>query len=139
MADIRLFPLEDAKRNNADVDRWLARQTGELQIIARRWCNELRRAGPDILDLLHDGHPTACVGDLAFAYVNAFTEHVNVGFYLGASLEDPSKLLQGSGRFMRHVKLRPGQALDDNALVQLIKAAYEDMKARHLSRNKPYP
>jgi hypothetical protein len=130
VADVRLFPLEGAKRHHADVDRWLATRPDELRSIARRWFNEMRRAGPDVLDLLHDGHPTACVADLAFAYVNAFSEHVNVGFFLGTSLKDPTNLLQGTGRFMRHVKIRPGHALDENALRKLIHVAYEDMKAR---------
>jgi hypothetical protein len=37
-----------------------------------------------------------------------FTAHVNVGFFRGAELSDPNGLLQGTGKFMRHVKLRPG-------------------------------
>ena len=56
-------------------------------------------------ELLHDGHPTACVADAAFAYVNAFTAHVNVGFFRGAELVDPARMLEGTGRYMRHVKL----------------------------------
>ncbi len=83
-----------------------------------------------MVDLLHDGHPTACIGGLAFGYVNAFREHVNVGFFLGTSLDDPSKTLQGTGRFMRHVKVRPNQSLDEKILKRLIQTAYEDMKSR---------
>jgi len=77
---------------------------------------------------LHDGHPTACVGDAAFGYVNAFTSHVNVGFFLGAEIDDPSGLLVGTGKFMRHVKLRPETDIDTTALTKLIKTAYTDMK-----------
>jgi hypothetical protein len=79
---------------------------------------------------LHDGHPTACVGDAAFAYVNAFKAHVNVGFFRGAEISDPERLLEGSGRFMRHVKLRPGSGVNATALMGLIESAYRDMKAR---------
>jgi hypothetical protein len=90
----------------------------------------MRNCGQDVTELLHDGHPTACVGDAAFGYVNVFTAHVNVGFFHGASLEDPSLLLQGTGRFMRHVKARP-EALPDRASLQaLIEAAYTDIKTR---------
>jgi len=83
-----------------------------------------------VQELLHDGHPTACVGDAAFAYVNAFTAHVNVGFFHGAALSDPSGLLEGTGRFMRHVKLRPGGEVDVAGLLRLINVAYGDMKRR---------
>ncbi|HET7400919.1 MAG TPA: DUF1801 domain-containing protein, partial [Usitatibacter sp.] len=77
-----------------------------------------------------DGHPTACVGDAAFGYVNAFTAHVNVGFFLGAQLPDPAGLLEGTGKRMRHVKVMPGAQLDWNALAELIQAAYLRVKSR---------
>jgi hypothetical protein len=65
-----------------------------------------------------------------FAYVNAFRKHVNVGFFQGASLRDPAGLLQGTGRYMRHVKLVPGRVVDPGALTRLIEAAYADIKRR---------
>jgi len=83
-----------------------------------------------VRELLHDGHPTACIADAAFAYVNAFTAHVNVGFFRGAELEDPMGLLEGNGKYMRHVKLRPDSDIDAAALVRLIESAYADMKCR---------
>jgi hypothetical protein len=90
----------------------------------------MRGCGDDVRELLHDGHPTACVGDAAFGYVNAFTAHVNVGFFRGAELVDPRGLLEGTGRFMRHVKLAPGREVDADALGTLIETAYSDMKGR---------
>ena len=79
---------------------------------------------------MHDGAPTACVGDAAFAYVNAFKAHVNVGFFRGAEFADPDGLLEGTGKFMRHVKLRPDRDVDATTLMKLIETAYTDMKAR---------
>jgi len=80
--------------------------------------------------LLHDGCPVACFGDAPFGYVNVFTSHVNVGFFQGASLPDPARLLYGTGRFMRHVKLKPGTPTNAAALTKLIEKAYSDMKER---------
>src|ERR1051325_5134094 len=90
----------------------------------------MRGCGADVTELLHDGHPTACVGDAAFGYVNVFTSHVNIGFFHGATLGDPARILQGSGRFMRHVKARPGELPDVSALKELIQMAYVDIKAK---------
>ncbi len=90
----------------------------------------MRDCADDVRELLHDGHPTACVGDAAFGYVNAFKAHVNVGFFRGAELADPSGLLEGTGKFMRHVKLRPDRVVDANPLKELIETAYIDMKQR---------
>jgi hypothetical protein len=70
------------------------------------------------------------LGDASFGYVDAFTSHVNVGFFRGAALPDPAHLLQGAGKFMRRVKLRPGTATNAVALGRLIEAAYSDIKAR---------
>jgi hypothetical protein len=56
--------------------------------------------------------------------------HVNVGFFHGAALRDPARLLQGSGKFMRHMKLRPGAAINAAELSRLIDAAYADIKER---------
>jgi hypothetical protein len=79
---------------------------------------------------MHDGQPTACVEDVAFGYVKVFKAHVNVGFFFGAELEDRAGLLEGSGKRMRHVKLRPRSELAASALIALIDAAYRDVKAR---------
>lgn len=103
---------------------------GELGAIARRWFEVMRACGDDVLELLHDGHPTACVADAAFGYVNAFRAHVNVGFFRGAEITDPAGLLQGTGKFMRHVKLGPGYDVDADALTKLIETAYNDMRER---------
>jgi hypothetical protein len=112
------------------IEIWMHEHSGDLGVIAKRWFDVMRACGNDVRELLHDGHPTACIGDAAFGYVNAFGDHVNVGFFRGAELPDAGGLLEGTGRFMRHVKLRPGQKSDDAALRTLILIAYVDMKRR---------
>jgi hypothetical protein len=112
------------------IDAWMSKHGGELGAIAHKWFEVMRGCGDEVREVLHDGCPVACLGDAAFGYVNVFTSHVNVGFFQGATLPDPARLLQGSGKFMRHVKLRPGMATDSASLRRLIETAYSDMKAR---------
>jgi hypothetical protein len=102
----------------------------ELRRLAQPWFERMRGCGADVRELLHDGHPTACVGDAAFGYTNAFRAHVNVGFFHGATLDDPAGLLHGDGKRMRHVKLRWGEPVDADALNDLIAAAYRDIRRR---------
>lgn len=128
MNQLLRFP-GSVKRDPA-IAAWMKEHSGELGATAQYWFEVMRDCGDDIRELLHDGHPTACIGDAAFAYVNAFRAHVNVGFFRGAELPDPLGLLEGTGKFMRHVKLRPGGDVDTTALVELINAAYADMKRR---------
>jgi hypothetical protein len=117
------------KRDPA-IDTWMNEQSDQLGAIARHWFGVIRNCGEDVRELLHDGHPTACIGDAAFAYVNAFKAHVNVGFFRGAELPDLEGLLEGTGKYMRHVKLRPVDEIDAAALTKLIESAYTDMKRR---------
>ena len=124
----RLFPLPDAKRHDPAVKAWWSQQKEEFGTLAEYWFEVMRACGDDVCELLHDGHPTACIGELAFAYVNVFTAHVNVGFYGGADLSDPAGLLEGTGKFMRHVKLKPEIEVNTAALKTLIQVAYLDMK-----------
>ncbi len=133
MRPLMRFPT--AVPRDPAVQAWLDNHADTLGAIAGQWFTALRRSGSDVRELLHDGMPTACVGDAAFAYVNAFKAHVNVGFFCGAELPDPARLLQGTGRFMRHVKLRPDVATDAAALATLIAAAHADAKARLLAED----
>ena len=112
------------------IDAWLKGHRGELGTIARKWFDVMRGCGDEVREILHDGCPVACLGDAPFAYVNVFKAHVNVGFFHGAALPDPARLLQGAGKRMRHVKLRPGTAADTASLHSLIETAYSDIKAR---------
>jgi hypothetical protein len=125
-----LLRFDGAVERDPAIERWMKKNRGELGEIARKWFKVMRGCGDEVREVSHDGYPTACLGDAPFGYVGVFTAHVNVGFFHGAALPDPARLLQGDGKFMRHVKLKPGTAIDDEALRSLIEAAYVDIKAR---------
>jgi len=126
----QLFRLPSSVRRDPAIDAWMEEHAGDLGALAYYWFEVMRKCGDDVRELLHDGHPTACVADAAFAYVNAFSAHVNVGFFRGAELADPVGLLEGTGKYMRHVKLRPDSDVDAKALKALVDTAYTDMKGR---------
>jgi hypothetical protein len=127
MNELFLFP--SARRRHPDVEAWFS-LTDPLRVMAQVWFDRAKACGKDVQELLHDGYPVACVGEAVFVYVNAFKAHANIGFYCGAMLPDPAGLLEGEGKRMRHVKLRPGHKLDEAALQNLIRAAYADMRQR---------
>ena len=125
-----MLRFDGAVERDPAIDAWMRARPGELGDIARQWFEVMRKCGDEVRELLHDGCPVACFGDVPFAYVNVFTAHVNVGFFQGASLPDPAHLLQGTGKFMRHVKLKPGTPTNAATLNALIEAAYSDIKSR---------
>src|SRR3954464_14834945 len=128
MTQLLRFP--NSVKRDPSIANWMNEHAGELGEIAKHWFEVMRERGEDVRELLHDGHPTACVADAAFSYVNAFKAHVNVGFFRGAEIADPEHLLEGNGKFMRHVKLRPESQVDATALMKLIETAYADLKRR---------
>lgn len=125
-----LFRFPSAARRDPEVEAWFAGSGDPLRLLVAPWFERLRSLGPDVRELMHDWAPTACVGEAAFAYVAAYSKHAVIGFFQGADLPDPSGLLEGSGKRMRHIKLRWGRPVDEPAIEALIAAAYADMKAR---------
>jgi hypothetical protein len=126
----KLFRLDGAVERDSAIDAWLKQQPADLAAIARKWFAQFRACGDEVRELMHDGCPVACFGDVPFGYVNVFKSHVNVGFFYGAELKDSARLLEGTGKRMRHVKLKPGSEPDSSALSALIDAAYGDVRAR---------
>ena len=125
-----LFLLPRAVRRDPMVEAWFDDITDPFRMIVRPWFEQMRNCGSDVQELIHDGCPTACVGDAAFAYVGAFKAHATIGFFDGAALADPARLLEGTGKRMRHVKLRSGCPIDEESLGALIVAAYGGIRAR---------
>ena len=125
-----LLRLCGAVEHDPAIDVWFSASADALRGFALPWFEQMRACGADVRELMHDGSPVACVEDAPFGYLNAFTAHVNVGFFYGASLDDPAHLLEGTGKRMRHVKLRWGQEVNEAALRALIRAAYHDIRLR---------
>ncbi|HEY1930370.1 MAG TPA: DUF1801 domain-containing protein, partial [Caulobacteraceae bacterium] len=102
MSDI--FHFSSAVERDPNVEAWFDEPNHEMRRIAWPWFEQMRACGVDVRELMHDRHPIACAGDAAFGYVDAFSAHANVGFFFGAELDDPARLLEGAGKRMRHVK-----------------------------------
>ena len=117
-------------RMDREADTLLPEPQDLVRRLAQAWFDRLRACGPDVREIFHDDCPVACVEDAPFAYVNAYKAYAAVGFFHGAALPDPSGLLEGAGKRMRHVKLRPGEPVNEAALEVLIAAAYRHIRER---------
>jgi len=85
----RFFPLPGARRRHPEIEAWFSKRHDRLGVIAKHWFDIIRGCGDDVREILHDGHATACAGEAAFAYVDSFSSHANVGFFGGADLPEP--------------------------------------------------
>ncbi len=124
-----ILRFSGAVKRDPAVQSWLNGQPEPLRALARAWFERMRLCGDDVRELMHDGCPTACVGDAGFAYVDTFTAHANVGFFRGSTLRDPAGLLVGTGKLGRHAKLTPSTPVDAAALEALVAEAYRNIKA----------
>ncbi|MDF1664980.1 MAG: DUF1801 domain-containing protein [Planctomycetota bacterium] len=66
-----------------------------------------------------------------FCYIAPFKKHVNLGFFYGADLDDPQSILEGSGKSLRHIKVKTMTQVKDAPLTSLVKAA-----SKHLPKLK---
>ncbi len=125
-----MMTYHGAQQNDPRVLEWIADHQSEQGLLAAHWFGYTRKLDKNILELLHDGYPTACIGEYPFIYVGSFKAHANIGFFYGVDLPDPAGLLEGSGKRLRHVKLKPRTTIDEQALTNLIRAAYQDILRR---------
>lgn len=57
------------------------------------------------------------------AYVYSATGYVQFGFFRGSSLKDPKGLLEGSGKYVRHTKVRAPSGIDTRSFAALLHQA----------------
>jgi hypothetical protein len=84
---------------------------------------------PEAFERMYDNHPSAVwfgfgpkMKDM-FCYIAAARSHVNLGFCRGASLSDPSRVLEGEGKVMRHIKFRSERDVERAFVRRYIRAA----------------
>jgi hypothetical protein len=65
-----------------------------------------------------------------YAYIGVQKSHVNLGFYYGASLPDADGVLEGTGKKLRHVKIRSLEFVESPTVKALLKAAIAERRAR---------
>ncbi len=113
---------KSAKDRGGTVADYLAGLGGWQRAVAGRLRTLVKGAAPDAVESIKWGQPVFEVNG-PFCYLRAFSTSVNFGFWRGADLADPHRLLQGTGGKMRHVKLSGPGDLDAAALRSLVKQA----------------
>src|SRR5437016_4782219 len=85
---------------------------------------------PDAVELLYDAYNAVAAGysftgrpSDAFIHIAAYAKWVNLGFHRGSELDDPHGLLQGSGRWIRHIRIATPADADRPELRAFVRAA----------------
>ncbi len=107
----------------------MADSSSDIKQIADNLKDLIQDVHPDAVEVVRLGDRAACYGvgpkkmSEAHTYIMPHKQHVNLGFFYGASLDDPSGLLEGSGKKMRHIKVRSIEEVSIAGIKALIEAA----------------
>jgi hypothetical protein len=121
-----------AKSAAKQLDGFLAKYTPEIAAFARDALARMRARLPGALEMVYDNYNALVIGfcpnerpsDAIFSLV-LFPRHVSLCFLQGAGLPDPNRLLKGSGKVVRHIRLEKPEDLDKPAVRQLIATALD--------------
>jgi hypothetical protein len=110
-------------RSYPSFDAYLEAQAPLQQAIIRKVRALVKRSAPQLVESLKWGNACWVDGKAPIAYVYCAPDHVQFGFMHGSALADPRGLLQGRGRFVRHVKLRRAADVAPRVLAAFLREA----------------
>lgn len=107
----------------ASFDAYLVDQHSKNQAIIRALRRFVKRVQPELSETVKWGNGCWVDGNTPVAYVYSAPDYVQFGFFRGSSLNDPRRLLEGNGQFVRHIKVHRTSAIDERAFAALLKQA----------------
>ena len=105
----------------ATFDLYLADQSAKNQRIIRALRRFVHGTAPSLVESVKWGNGCWLKGKEPVVYVYCDKEWVQLGFFRGASLKDPRKLLEGNGQYVRHIKVRKTTEIDPKAFGALVR------------------
>jgi hypothetical protein len=117
----------DAAALEADIDRLLAEHAPEIQAIERGLRSTILAEFPDAVQQVDFSNKLIAFGrsmkirGLLFAII-AHRAHVNLQLADGVDLPDPNGLIEGTGKRIRHVKVRSVDAASSPAVIAIVRA-----------------
>jgi hypothetical protein len=101
-----------------------------IQQISWRIREIIREVMPDVVEVVWKQQRIAGFGvgprkmTEHFCYISPHKKHVNLGFYYGTLLPDTASLMEGTGKLLRHIKIRKLDELENPAIRKLVEAAH---------------
>ena len=113
------------------IEAFLAGYGPDVQAISRTLRAMVKSAMPEANEILfashnHIGYALSESMRDRICYICPMKDYVRLGFMFGTHLDDPNQLLVGTGKRLRHVKVRSVQEASNPALERLVEAAWAD-------------
>lgn len=106
-------------RENTEVNELIQTLPSHIQEIVKSLRELIFKASPDLIEEFKWSKPSYAQNGLV-CYLAPAKNHVNLGFYLGAELNDPHHLLQGTGKQMRHIQVKKQEDIKEDLFISLI-------------------
>ncbi len=119
------------------IDEYVTRKAGELGEVAQGLRRLMKNTVPDTKETVNPWKMPTFESNGPMCYFTVAKGHITLGFLRGTSLPDPAKLLEGTGKSLRHVKLRSMDDLGKPALKKLVQAAARLNKKEPMEGMKP--
>jgi hypothetical protein len=114
------------------LDAFIKRYDPVIAKLAQAALKRMRQLLPGAVELVYDNYNTLAIGfgpneraGQALFSIALYPKWVNLYFFFGGRLSDPTNLLTGSGKLIRHIRLRDATTLDDPAVLALIEQSLE--------------
>jgi hypothetical protein len=114
----------------ASFDNYLEDQDPKNQAIIRSLRRLVKRVAPGLSEAVKWGNGCWISTNGSVAYVYSAVDHVQFGFFDGSSLKDPRGLLQGQGKYVRHIKVHDPSVVDERAFAALLRQAVRSRQKR---------
>jgi len=128
---------------SAQLDRFIARYSPAIALQVHALLKTMRARLPGAVEMVYDNYYALVIGfcpveqaSEVILSIAVYPDHINLCFFAGDRLADPQKLLKGSGKIARHIRLEGPETLDKPAVKALMKAAIANA-SRPLDRKQP--
>lgn len=126
-------PSDATPASGGELKKFLEPYDEEVRTIAMRLREMVLAEAPGATELLYDVYNAVAIAfsftgrmQDAFCHVAVYTRHVNLGFNRGSELPDPDGVLNGSGKLIRHLKVKPGDDLEAPHLRGFVRLAVSE-------------
>jgi len=119
------------------IDEYVSRKEVTLREVAQGLRQLMRKTVPSVRESVNPWKMPTFESNGPMCFFTIGKSHVTFGFLRATSLPDPEKLLEGTGKNLRHVKLRSPEDLRNPALKKLIQAAARLNKKEPMAGMKP--
>jgi hypothetical protein len=107
----------------SEIDAYIHRKNPHLEDVAQTLRATVKKVVPTSMETVNPWGIPTFESNGPFCYFMVGKNHVTLGFLRGTSLKDPEGLLEGTGKNLRHIKVRSAKDIGAKGLIELIRSA----------------